>query len=158
MVRQVLEERDRNGPFLSFEDFAKRVPKRACNSRNRTSLYHLGAFSSFTDSPDKFIEDYTSLPIFEETEAQQEFLGYTIPTRRVMAMIEKFSKGEFVSGFVRAWKDKKNKKGQTYRVFYLSPEGSFWLRDDFEKYEEGDFLVVQKTSWGLGKKVKKVSV
>lgn len=159
MVKQVIEEREKNGEFLSFEDFSKRVAKRACNSRNRTSLYQIGAFTGFADSPDKFLDDYASLPLLGDSEAQQEILGYTIPTPRVMWLLERFgSEEDYAIGFVRGWKDKKNKKGQPYRIFYLSPEGSFWLREDFEKYAEGNFLVVKKTKWGMGKQVKRMTL
>jgi len=46
MVRQLVEHRDANGPFVSFHDFADRVPEQALNKRTVESLIKAGAFDS----------------------------------------------------------------------------------------------------------------
>ncbi|MFY8239072.1 MAG: DNA polymerase III subunit alpha [Ilumatobacteraceae bacterium] len=47
IVVQILEERDANGPYDSFHDFAKRAPEQALNKRAVESLIKAGAFDSF---------------------------------------------------------------------------------------------------------------
>jgi DNA polymerase-3 subunit alpha len=47
LVAQIVEERDTNGPFDSFHDFAKRAPEQALNKRAVESLIKAGAFDSF---------------------------------------------------------------------------------------------------------------
>ncbi len=46
IVVQLLEERDANGPFTSFHDFAERVPEPVLNKRAVESLIKAGAFDS----------------------------------------------------------------------------------------------------------------
>ena len=46
LVALLLEERDANGPFASFHDFAERVPEPVLNKRAVESLIKAGAFDS----------------------------------------------------------------------------------------------------------------
>ncbi len=46
LVDQLLKERDANGPFDSFHDFAERVPEPVLNKRTVESLIKAGAFDS----------------------------------------------------------------------------------------------------------------
>ena len=47
LVAQMLQERDANGPYESFHDFARRAPEQALNKRAIESLIKAGAFDSF---------------------------------------------------------------------------------------------------------------
>ena len=46
LVAQLLEERDENGPYASFHEFAERVPEPVLNKRAVESLVKAGAFDS----------------------------------------------------------------------------------------------------------------
>ncbi|MSZ55743.1 MAG: DNA polymerase III subunit alpha [Actinobacteria bacterium] len=46
LVAQIVEERDVNGPYESFHDFAKRAPEQALNKRAVESLIKAGGFDS----------------------------------------------------------------------------------------------------------------
>ena len=46
LVTQLLAERDANGPFTSFHDFAERVPEQVLNKRTVESLIKAGAFDN----------------------------------------------------------------------------------------------------------------
>jgi DNA polymerase-3 subunit alpha len=46
LVEQLLRERDANGPFTSFHDFAERVPEPVLNKRTVESLIKAGAFDN----------------------------------------------------------------------------------------------------------------
>jgi DNA polymerase-3 subunit alpha len=46
LVAQIVEERDANGPYESFHDFAKRAPEQALNKRAVESLIKAGGFDS----------------------------------------------------------------------------------------------------------------
>ena len=50
LVAQLLEERDENGPYASFYDFAERVPEPVLNKRAVESLVKAGAFDSLGHS------------------------------------------------------------------------------------------------------------
>jgi len=46
LVEQLLAERDANGPYVSFHDFAERVPEQVLNKRTVESLIKAGCFDS----------------------------------------------------------------------------------------------------------------
>ena len=46
IVQAIIEEREANGPFTSFHDFARRAPEQALNKRAVESLVKAGAFDS----------------------------------------------------------------------------------------------------------------
>src|SRR5690606_41419268 len=50
LVEQLLAERDANGPFESFHDFAERVPEPVLNKRTVESLIKGGAFDRLNHS------------------------------------------------------------------------------------------------------------
>ncbi len=49
-VKAVIEERDKNGPFISIQDFVSRLPSRMLNSRVVECLIKCGVFDSFGDN------------------------------------------------------------------------------------------------------------
>jgi len=49
-VNSIIEEREKNGPFKSIFDLAKRVNLRAVNKRNLEALAYAGAFDTFEDT------------------------------------------------------------------------------------------------------------
>jgi len=51
-MRQVVEERQRGGPFTSLDDFCSRLDSRAVNRKILESLVRCGAFDCFGSSPD----------------------------------------------------------------------------------------------------------
>lgn len=50
LVEQLLTERDANGPYASFHDFAERVPEQVLNKRTVESLIKAGCFDSLGHS------------------------------------------------------------------------------------------------------------
>ena len=46
LVRQIVEERDKSGPFADFYDFCERVDPSVLNKRTIESLIKAGAFDS----------------------------------------------------------------------------------------------------------------
>ena len=50
LVALLLAERDANGPFASFHDFAERVPEQVLNKRTVESLIKAGAFDTLGPS------------------------------------------------------------------------------------------------------------
>ncbi len=46
-VTNIIEEREKNGPFKDFSDFIERIDMRACNTRSIEHLVMAGAFDSF---------------------------------------------------------------------------------------------------------------
>lgn len=158
-VEFIVKEREANGPYLSYEDFSKRVPKRTCNNRSKGMLERIGAFSKFTDEPTKAIDKYAELAITGPYQTQLEVLGYVIPTPKlikkmneVMSLPCKKDEERFV-GFVTKAEDRESEKG-AYRVYTLSPFGSFWMRPPDERVQVGSFISGVKNFYGHGKELK----
>lgn len=148
-----LAERD-NKPFTSYEDFQGRISKKSCNKRVRGFLERLGAFRGLSGDPSAAIPDYAELPVTGRFQTQQETMGYVLPDQKLVELVYKAEWAGQIAGFVIDSKVKESKRG-AYRVFYLSPRGSFWSRKNMDKIQVGDFLVVKKTSWGEDQEIKR---
>lgn len=126
-------------PFESFADFVARVPKRKLNARPRRGLLMLGAFDGVPGSEGDLELDVVR-EVGGEIAAQQEYLGYVIPTAEMIeATQRKVAKGEIV-GIITEIKNKKSPYGP-YKVYRLMPSGSFWSRDHDLKV--GDIVKVR---------------
>lgn len=158
-VNEILRERLDNGPFFSYADFAKRIAKKKCNNRARQQLERVGAFSIFADDPKNAIDRYEEIPVESEYQMQLETLGYIIPTASLVAkMNELRSKPvgkdeERFAGFVTKLDDRESEKGP-YRVYHLSPFGSFWTRNPSDRIQVGTFVAGTKNFYGHSKDLK----
>lgn len=153
----IKNEFDENGPFKSYADFDDRIPGKKCTSRAIKYLYYLNAFEGL-DGELTDIGRFKELPeLPEAAERQMEALGFIIPSEKVANAIINSTEEDPI-GFVKDWKDKTNKRGNAYRVYYLSPYGSFWTDDKskIKKIEKGMLIAVNKTSYGKGSRVKKL--
>lgn len=156
-VAAVIEERDRNGIFKSFDDLNSRVSKRAFNSRVRKLMLNMKSFSGLIGDPSDLIDDYATLPIINDKDAQIEALGFVLPRQEYVDFIRRNTFGNNkVAGFVREIEERRSKKG-AFKVYRLSPTGSFWTRT--KKYTDaikiGDLIAVTKASWGDALEVKR---
>lgn len=141
--------------FDSYEDFAKRVPKKKCNNRTKMHLERIGAFEGFTDDPSVAIANYEDIPIKGTYQNQLEMLGYVVPTPDMLTRInnlrDKPAKKGYLryAGFVKEIKSKVSSHGP-YCVFNLSPEGSFWIRDEVAavRFPVGTFVFGTKSHFG----------
>lgn len=155
----LIEEREKNGIYLTYEDFNERVPRRACNNRARVMLEGIGALHSLTGDPSSAIKDYDSVPISGKYENQLEILGYVVPSPSIISamqrMRDKPTKKNFYrfAGFVRKVTKKRSVHG-TYIVYDLSPEGSFWVREEVPKFTVGMFVSGTKSHFGHSRDAK----
>lgn len=155
----IREEVEENGPFISYADFDKRIPGKKCTVRSIRFLWYLNAFDGLdgeiTDIP-RFKEEPEYL---ESTSAQMEALGFVIPSRKVAKAIRSSTDADKAFGYIHNWKDKRNKRGQMYRIYHLAPYGSFWLKDEdkIERIQKGWLVIAEKNNWGQALKVKKVT-
>jgi len=162
-VNAIVKEVQDNGPFESYADLNKRLPKRVCNNRVRGLLERIGGFTGLSGSPTDAINKYEDLPITKHYQTQLEILGYVIPTKTLMEKInklrEKRTKANFIrfAGFVSKVKRKSSAYGD-YTVYTLSPFGSFWIRDEDEPFQVGDFVSGTKSVFGHSKDVKRYSI
>lgn len=157
-VEFLLQEREKNGPFETFEDFDKRLPKKLVNARVRRGLLQIRALDGLDGDPTSAVKDFTELPIVSDFAAQQEYLGYVIPTDEIMSKINKLSKHpDVVCGIVESKKEKKNKWGP-YATYRVSPSGMFWIRGDEFKVNIGDFVAVKITKFGKAKSLKVIEL
>lgn len=148
-AKSVADEFDKNGPFLNTKDFRKRLTKGTVNARASRQLWLAGAFVGVDGSSDELFPDKGDLPI--GSIAETEALGFALPSKKMAAYINSFVNDEWVVvGFVKDWKDKNNKRGKKYRVYKLSPSGSFWIDDQagMDKLQKGDFVRVRKNRYG----------
>ena len=61
LIDLIVAEREANGEFKSFEDFAKRAPAGAMNKKAMESLIYAGAFDCFGHTRSQLIEVYPAL-------------------------------------------------------------------------------------------------
>lgn len=158
-IAYILDNRQENGPFLSYEDFGKRIPRKLCNNRTKGLMERIGAFAGLEGDPASIIEKYTELPILEPYETQLEILKYVIPTKELLGKINTLrtqpaKKGYLrFAGFISTLEKKKSDYGE-YTVFKLSPFGSFWCRTPSAKLRVGAFVSGTKSKFGQSSDVK----
>lgn len=154
-VQEIVEERVKGGKFESYADFAKRIAKKKCNNRAKQQLERVGAFEGLAGSPADAIEKYEDVPVGSDYQTQLETLGYIIPTPELVKKMEELRSipvkrdQERFAGFVTKMDDRKSEKGP-YRVYTLSPFGSFWIREPGDKIQVGSFVAGTKNFYGMG--------
>lgn len=155
----ILQEREKNGAFAGYADFAKRITKRMCNNRGRQMLERIGAFADFADSPSEAIDKYDEIPVSNPFTSQLEVLGYIIPTLDILKHMDDLLDRKVpkyhstFAGFVSKIVKKKKENGE-YWVYYLSPSGSFWSREERRNIKVGKFVAGTKTKYGHSSDVK----
>ena len=156
---QIVAERIKNGQFSSFEDFNARTPKKACTSRSRKLLYEIGGFDGLEGNPMHAITGLADMKMLHPRRAQFEALGFVIPDKEMADFILAPTKDAQLMGFIQSWKDKDSKYGE-YRVFKLSPRGSFWMRhaEGALDVEKGAFVKVKKTKNGKAKTLEEMKL
>lgn len=66
-VQNIIDEREKNGPFKNIFDFVERVSLTACNKKNIESLALAGAFDNFGIQREQFFAESLKGEIFLET-------------------------------------------------------------------------------------------
>lgn len=158
-VQKIVEERKANGPFMSYEDFGKRINKRTCNNRAKMMLERIGAFLTLSGDPASLIDRYDEIPVKNKYDTQLEILGYVVPSRALFAkiqnMAQKPAKKGYTrfAGFISKVTRKRSIHGE-YSVFTLSPSGSFWMREPRSSLKVGVFVSGTKSKFGHSTDVK----
>lgn len=141
--------------FSSLDEFMKVVAKRKVTARAREGLFNLGAFSKIAKFDD---EEWAKLgikrdfnPKVTRYEAEVNFLGFVIPTKKLLSTFEKYAAKGLTCGIIDKIKKKKSAYGP-YSVYYLTPSGVFWSRE--ADLSVGDVVVAQVSSKnGKGTKI-----
>jgi hypothetical protein len=119
----------------------------------------IGAFDKFDGDPKSALPKYEEVPIENPYTMQLEVLGYVVPTMSLLTKIEELlaqpcrKDFERFAGFVTRIVDKESMKG-AYRVYHLSPYGSFWMRPHTEGIKVGSFVSGSKSYYGNSNDVK----
>lgn len=146
-AQAVVEFREKNGQFVSYEDVAK-VPKRKLNIRAKKLLYYAEAFRGIEGDPGVLIDDFTNLPVLSPVESQRESIGFIIPTPKIIGFMEGEKKRGRMCGFVSDI-EVRNKGRGNYFVVHLSPSGGFWSKEDaVARLNKGDLVTVQMGNRG----------
>ena len=153
----IYEERTKNGPYKTFKDFNDRIQTSWCNSRARRFIYQLGGFDGLEGHPGDAIKHLDEIEPMTPFEAQLELLGYVLPTKTLAARLARAEESGALVGFIQSHKEKTSGYG-AYRIFKLSPRGSFWARQGDQAYdlEYGDLVEVKKMRSGRVKKAEKI--
>ena len=120
-----------NRPYLTYNDFVRKVQKRKVNKRVKKGLYALGAFSELQTDDDKTPEDALGLDDFEilsDSETQKEYLGYIVPTKHLFEIIAECKERGMKAGVIHNIEQKTSKYGEYYR-FNLLPKDSVLTRN-----------------------------
>jgi DNA polymerase-3 subunit alpha len=129
--------------FVSYEDFADRVARRAVTSRSRLGLYVLGGFEGLEGSPLEAGIDTSSLIMGEEAyDVQRRHLGAVLPSASIIRKIAKWRKKDGVTAGVIKSKKRKTSKWGPYVVYQLVPDGVFWVRDG-PSFEVGEVVAAK---------------
>ena len=155
----IQEEFLENGPFTSYKNFDERIPSKKCTSRPITYLWYLGAFDGLKGSITDIGRFKEEPEVVSAEQSQMEALGFVLPTKKVAEVLLSNYDENLALGYVQSWKDKKNKKGNMYRVYSLAPYGSFWTSDDekMAKIEKGMLIKAIKNSYGMAQKIFKIN-
>lgn len=148
-VRAILAERARMGEFKSFADFNARLQRRDVNSRARLGLYAVGGME-LKGQPDEAGIDISKIPDASESVVQTMYMGAFLPTKKMVERIEELAHIPNVAvGVVMAKKAKDSHYGP-YTVYYLAPNGTFWIRDKDATtvVEVGQFILAKKNGSG----------
>ncbi len=62
-IQEIIDEREKNGPFKSLEDFARRVPAQILNKKLIQAMAYTGAFDEFGDR-NEIAENYAEISKF----------------------------------------------------------------------------------------------
>ncbi|MBP9867168.1 MAG: DNA polymerase III subunit alpha [Candidatus Pacebacteria bacterium] len=136
----IIEEREKNGPYKSFEDFIKRVTHKNLNKKSLTALTMCGALDNFGERGEilanlESILDFhkhvvkdniMQNSLFGELDSSPFVMKKTKPTSQEQKLIwEKELLGLFVSGFpLDPWKEKIDSRGITIdTVHHGTPDG-----------------------------------
>lgn len=148
-LQKILEYREENGEFKTFEELNNALPPKAVNRTVRAKLYKVNAFTGIEGNPEDFQIDLIQLNDFTEF----EILGFLIPKPEVIAEIEKYKfRPDMQIGIVTEIINKNTKNGKAMRRIVLAPEGTFWfLLSDKTfgqvEFKKGMFVRVQVDDW-----------
>lgn len=159
-AEQLSAERDKNGPFKSFIDFDNRTAKKWCTSRSRRLLYEIGGFDDVAGNPADAIAKFHDVELLSPPRAQMKALGFVIPDKETATELVSSSANKMVIGFITGFRDKESRYG-AYRVFSVSPKGSFWMRHDDDPcmdLEKGSYVKAKKMKSGRSKNVQILKV
>lgn len=132
-ARAIVDERERAGPYESANDFMERVPKRLVRSRAREGLLMTYGFTGLIADMSPVEKGYEILELTSEptdtkwTKRQLKYLGFIIPNRRLIEQFETHTALGYTCGIVASSEKRVSKYGE-YRVYRLSPNGTFWSR------------------------------
>lgn len=118
-------------PYVSVADFTARIPRRVVRANVRRALEALGSFDGLPDAPPR--------PAVVDEVA---FLGFRLPTKRIIDEIELVRKGGWAAGLVVDVERRESNYG-VYYVYKLSPNGAFWVREEEPKYAKGDIVAAR---------------
>lgn len=125
----VREEREKS-PFVDFNDFAKRIPRKRVPARARLGLYALGGFEGLAGDPKQAGIDTLKLDDIGTSPhaIQQKYLGAALPSAEVVKLIDRWNEKGYLSGIVVERHKKESGKFGPYEVHFMIPEGVFWVR------------------------------
>lgn len=149
---------DFGGEFKNILDLTN-VPKRVLNKRSKRLLYYATAFRGVPGNISDLIEEYSTLPILSDADAQIESFGFVLPTSKIVEFLKREHKAGRIAGFVRDIEERDKGRGKYY-VYKLVPSGSFWTKDKklIEGIKEGHCLSAKVSDFGSGEEVRRLKL
>lgn len=150
-VAALVEEREKFGPFVNYEEYMERVPKARVKKNAREGLYAIGGFDGL-DGDEAALELNLPLETVGRTQIERKYLGYVVPTRKMLETFEKYERLGYICGIIDSSETRTSKWGE-YAVYRISPSGIFWTRDVMD-LEEGTVVAVMMGVKGKAKEIK----
>lgn len=112
-------------PFTSIKEFMTRCKKKAVRSNARIGLYELGSLEGLEGTREELQIKETEAT--NRLEKQMRYLGFIIPTKRTMTIINSPAAKGTIKGIVTNVENKKSDYGP-YAVIRTTPGGTCWTR------------------------------
>jgi len=143
-VASIIAERESNGAYLSCKDFRQRLPKRKVNKRVVRALFGLGGFDEFADYENLGLDDREVVDIkaMKNRELTKQFLGFSLPTMKLMKAIKKNSHNNMMYGIITHVHEGIANSGRKYFKVVIWPDFKTFFFKKTYSVSEGDVVKI----------------
>lgn len=126
-------------PFESIKDFMTRCKKKAVRANARIGLWELASFEGLEGTREELQIKESDLK--NTLEKQMKYLGFIIPTRKMISVISSPSASGVVKGIITSVEARTSNYGQ-YSVIRTMPGGTCWTRGLYPIPGVGDVVMM----------------
>ena len=144
-----------DGGYVSINQFMELNTKRVVRAQAREGLWNMGAFAKIDGKYEDLEPTTKILPPMTPSEKMRKYLGFVIPSPSQYESMKEHEENGYTCGIITNRKLRKSSYGP-YVVYYLSPTGIFWSREDTD-LKEGQIVAFKSTAKGRAKEIVRLS-